>query len=514
MAIDRIIPNSTTPGAILGDPFMDAVQEELTGLWNFAPVLLTAVSGTNTITATPVPALTGALVDGMNFVLTPAVTTTSGTVSLDVGTGAKTVVDRNGAAPAIGALVAASRYLVNWNSGLNKFMVLSYLPPLAFVDRPSFRNVIINGGMEIWQRGAGDSASMPVGASATAYTADRWYMSTNANQAYTVNRAGPLSVRSRASAAPQRNAGQTGTGTIVFAYPLTTEEVTRLRGTKASLSFLAAGAANWSPTSGTITATFYVGTGAEGRRGAGFTSETTVLTGSVNVPTSGVVQSFAQTSAAVVPTTATQGEIRFTWVPVGTAGAADACFFDDVQLEATATPTEFEYAPFGFMLRECQRHYAKTFAYNTAPAQNAGVAGSVSTDKDMTAWHVGLDIDIAAAFSALGGGDPVRRSPNNNNVYGGVLYWRYPVKMRVSPTVTTFNPSNTNSNIRYPSGNNAASAGEGACALSPNNNTNEDGASVYGNSGTIGTGGGSAFSSFSASYQLTGILHMTADAGL
>ena len=51
MALDRLTPSSTTPGAVDGDDYMDQVLEELTGLWNRATITLTAVSGTNTITA-------------------------------------------------------------------------------------------------------------------------------------------------------------------------------------------------------------------------------------------------------------------------------------------------------------------------------------------------------------------------------------------------------------------------------------------------------------------------------
>ena len=43
----------------------------------------------------------------------------------------------------------------------------------------SFRNVLrANGGLEVWQRGAGASASIAAAASTTAYAADRWYIKT------------------------------------------------------------------------------------------------------------------------------------------------------------------------------------------------------------------------------------------------------------------------------------------------------------------------------------------------
>jgi len=72
MALDRLVPTSSTPGAVTGDDYMDAVQEEFTGLWNRSVCLLTSIGGTaNAITATLAPALTGSVTAGMAFWLTP-----------------------------------------------------------------------------------------------------------------------------------------------------------------------------------------------------------------------------------------------------------------------------------------------------------------------------------------------------------------------------------------------------------------------------------------------------------
>ena len=71
-----------------------------------------------------------------------------------------------------------------------------------------------------------------------------------------------------------RNSGQTGITAYTFGYPLDTDEVVAMRGSKVSLSFLAKTGANWSPTNGTFTASLYVGTGAVAKRAGGFTSET------------------------------------------------------------------------------------------------------------------------------------------------------------------------------------------------------------------------------------------------
>jgi hypothetical protein len=49
------------------------------------------------------------------------------------------------------------------------------------------RNILINGDCEVWQRGAGGSASIAVAASTTAYTCDMAYLTANANEASVVS---------------------------------------------------------------------------------------------------------------------------------------------------------------------------------------------------------------------------------------------------------------------------------------------------------------------------------------
>src|SRR5579885_1457250 len=70
---DRLVPTSATPGAVLGDDYMDDVQDEVTGLWNLVACEMSVAGGTaNDIVVTISPPLTGSLVDGMKFELTPA----------------------------------------------------------------------------------------------------------------------------------------------------------------------------------------------------------------------------------------------------------------------------------------------------------------------------------------------------------------------------------------------------------------------------------------------------------
>lgn len=283
----------------------------------------------------------------------------------------------------------------------------------------SWRNVLIdNGSFEVWQRGAGAGASFSVGASTTQYTADRWYIATGANQASTVAAVAGITNGSNLAAKITRNSGQTGIGTYTFGFPLDTDEVARMRGNKVTISATVKSGANWSPSSGTITMTLYVGTGAVAKRGAGFSGETNVVSQSASMLVNTTVAIAATTSAAAVPASSTQGELQFTWTPVGTAGADDSITLDDVQVEVTTIGSAFERASFDICLQKCKRHFWKSFLYGTAPAQNAGVGTG--------------ELQSAAGKTTLGG-----------------IFPRNPVSMRATPgTITTYNPAAGNAAIR------------------------------------------------------------------
>jgi hypothetical protein len=285
------------------------------------------------------------------------------------------------------------------------------------------RNILwMNGGLEVWQRGAGDSASISVAALTTAYTADRWYLTTLANEASVVSAQAGLVGASQLSARIQRTAAQTGVGVMTFGYPLDTDEIVRMRGSVVTLSMLLSAGATWSPANGTLIATLYTGTGAVAKRGAGFTNEVTVLTVSTNLTPGGAAVAVSGTSAASVPANATQAEIQFTWTPVDPAGGTDYFQVDDVQIECnlsddTWTPTNYDRLNFADMLAGCKRHYNKTFPYNIAPAAGAGLSNSLQI--------------IAQSAERIG------------------IWWQYPVEMRTNPAFTKYNPATATSSNWY-----------------------------------------------------------------
>lgn len=280
----------------------------------------------------------------------------------------------------------------------------------------TFKNIAhANGGFEIWQRGAGSSANIAVAASTTAYTADRWYLTTSASQACHVAATTPLTDTSQLAAKVIRDSGQTGTGVIKFGYPLDTDDAIRCRNQVLALSFTVKAGANWSPASGALTFNLFLGTGAAAKQGGGFTGQSNPITGTVNA--TAFVQRVVATATIVGLTNALQGEIQFSFAPVGTAGADDSFVVDDVQVEivpsTSYSASPFERVPFEVSILNCQRHYHNTFPYAVAPAASAGRAGAIE----------GVQVVGASTAQYL-------------NTY------KYPVKMRAAPAVVTiYNPS-------------------------------------------------------------------------
>lgn len=371
----------------------------------------------------------------------------TGATTLKVDSLTATAIRYQNAALTGGEIVAGQTYQVVYDG--TAYQIVS--PIGAISQYNGFKNILINGDLEIWQRGAGGTASIAASAGTSTYTADRWYLATAANQASVVSQQAGLTNGSRYCARAQRNSGQTGTGGMTFAQPLTTDQVVAIRGSIITISARVRSGANWSPTSGAVSIQFWYGTGAEGKRTAGFTGDTQAATsGNVNLGTSSAVTLITGTSAAVIPTNAAQAEIQIAWSPTGTAGAADYVEIDEVQLEIGGNVTTFDRRPFSVGLSECQRFYWKSFPYGTAPAQSGGVTGAITVKNPI----------------ALG--DPS-------------AYVQYPSRMRTTPTITTYNPSAANANWRD------ITAGSDATVSVDPSTTKGDSGVLIATSGTVAT---------------------------
>lgn len=284
---------------------------------------------------------------------------------------------------------------------------------LLSIPKNQNKNILFgNGSFEVWQRGAGASASISLGgvAPTVAYTADRWYLNTNANQACTIAAVAGLTTGSILAAKVQRNNAQTGVGALTFGYPLDTESCYAIRGNKVTLSFTAKAGANFSPTSGTLTASVNVGTGTPVKFTVGYTGGVVLATSNIALTMTATQYIIIGTVAA--GTTIAQAEVTFTWTPVGTAGADDSFTIDDVQLEIQTTAdyltTPYDRVPYSTCLQDCKQHFQKTYAYGAAPT---------------TVSALGALQLISAATSRCG------------------IYWQMPSPARIAtPTYTTYSP--------------------------------------------------------------------------
>ncbi len=282
------------------------------------------------------------------------------------------------------------------------------------VDMPASvtgNNMIINGDFQVWQRGAGGSASFSVGASTTQYTADRWQISTQANQACTIAQsAGATSGSFLAKV--QRNNGQTGTGNIQFCTSLTRDMCIGAAGNVITLSFKGKCGANYSPTSSLLSVQIYSGTGTtDVSILSGFTGQSLVSTTSVTLTTS--LQTFTVTTSAL-GSTVTQLAVILLSNPTGTAGADDSFYTTDVQLEISPQATNFNRKPFIQQLNNCLWFYRKSFDYTAAPVQNIGNSNGAAE----CTIQVSLQLGVAYIYAP----------------------------MRIAPSVTTYNPSGADAN--------------------------------------------------------------------
>jgi len=279
------------------------------------------------------------------------------------------------------------------------------------------KNILINGGMDIWQRGT----TFVTGGNYNVYTADRWTVGYNTNltasqagigtfigtstatsstsltmssatwsvNAYvgsiitagsstaTVvsNTATVLTVASWTGGTPttgsfliagfagfnyalrlQRTSGGTSTGGITIMQNVESNNSIPLAGKTATISFYARAGANFSSASNALSVLVDTGSGTDQNRwNSYYAYDQTVLNSSVTLTTS--FQKFTFTFS--VPSTTTQICPQFVYIPVGTAGANDYYDITGVQLEIAPQATPFSRAggSIGGELALCQRYY-------------------------------------------------------------------------------------------------------------------------------------------------------------
>jgi hypothetical protein len=210
------------------------------------------------------------------------------------------------------------------------------------------RNRIINGAMQVWQRGT----SLTVGSASYTYTADR-FKNYSANTSTTVSRNTSVPTGFQYSFQLQRPNGNTGTNSISIVQIIETANCYDLAGQSVTFSFWVKKGANYS--GGNISVQILTGTVADqGGDPYSFTGLATAVNDSTYSPTTTWTK---VTYTGTVASNVLEMCPVIAFTPTGTAGADDSLYITGVQLEIGSTATPFERRLYGQELANCQRYY-------------------------------------------------------------------------------------------------------------------------------------------------------------
>lgn len=298
-------------------------------------------------------------------------------------------------------------------------------------------NPIINGAMEIWQRGTTFAA---IGSAA--YAADRWAYSKNGAGVVTINRS--------------TNVPTVGQAGVLFNYSLevdvTTADAAIAAGDEYDVYTILEGY-NWRQfAQQSCVLSFWVMSTKTGIHSVGLHNSGVdrAYVGEYTVSVSNtweyktIVISASPAAGTWDYTTGKGLYIRFglmagstyttsslsTWNAAGTFMSTNQVNVMDstsnffrltgVKLEFGSVGTPYKFAPIETEMARCQRYYQKSFLYATAPAQNVGFA-------------TGEDYIIANKAAAL--------AQSSHRI-------RFRTRMRASPTLTSYNTSAANAQFR------------------------------------------------------------------
>jgi hypothetical protein len=198
------------------------------------------------------------------------------------------------------------------------------------------RNILINGGFDVWQRGTSLSAA------GGAYGADMWREYTDTGSGTQTKDTTVYAGNNRASY--KWTTGGSASNWSIFQF-IETSNCLHTANKKVTLSFWAA-----TSTSRVLGAYIYYSTSVDAGFGGSFT-----LIDTLNFNTSTSLQLFNLT--VTVPSNAKTLEVAFGAGTGGTFAAGVTINITGVQLEIGTAPSEFEFEPYETTLRKCQRYY-------------------------------------------------------------------------------------------------------------------------------------------------------------
>jgi hypothetical protein len=250
------------------------------------------------------------------------------------------------------------------------------------------KNALINGGMDIWQRGT-TSASITT---TQVYTADRWTAVTGASTGTVVSRQSTSDTTNlpfiQYCARIQRTAGQTGTSFVQFAQSMESVNSVPFAGKTITVSFYARAGANYSSASNALNVLMLTGTGTDQQVLVGYTGSVSAINSFATLTTTW--QRF--TFTATLATTTNEIGLDLYYTPVGTAGANDYFEVTGIQLEmgSQATPFARSGGTIGGELALCQRYYWRNSTQSGTYA--LGFAASTTSSRYLVNFPVSMRI--------------------------------------------------------------------------------------------------------------------------
>ena len=283
------------------------------------------------------------------------------------------------------------------------------------------KNFIINGAMEVWQRGT--SFTNIGGGGVPGYNADRWNATRYASNYNDITREDASNLDGfRYCARSARSGGDTTTTARFFHQVLETVDTCKLAGNFVTFSFYARAGAGFNGGQINSTLRYHTEVGKEERM---YYNNFMTATGQVgnNAYHSDIRDdSWTRfTNTMYIPSNAQQVSVCiYTEQGLPTAVSADYFEVTGCQLEIGKFATPFEHRTYGEELALCERFYQKSY------------------DKD--AYVTG-----ATSLSSVGSVDHYGTSDATNVL--AQVYFR--TQMRDAPTVTTYNPNESNGGNAY-----------------------------------------------------------------
>jgi len=265
------------------------------------------------------------------------------------------------------------------------------------------KNFIINGGMDLNQRGA---STYNIPQYAITYTLDRWFGDARGSGTnYTMSQVSSGLTGIQYALRMQRNNGSTDTAGCWYGTSLETKNSIPMAGKVITFSFYYRTGANYSSTSFAIA--LYTGTGTDENWVNGFTGQANVVNTTISPTASSGWLRYAVT--ALIGSTATEIGLQFSYAGTGTAGANDYIDITGVQLEIAPQATPFSRAggSIGGELALCQRYYY----------QMSGSNGTTGSAIVIASGHVLSSSQID-------------------------FMWQFPVTMRATPSISASSGTN------------------------------------------------------------------------